>query len=80
MNIAPRIKEAMAKSGSVLESYASQLSDEEIGKKFGPPNVGARSHFVLQCRMQSNFLKMSTFCKLAVFIIKFGVGNFSERS
>jgi hypothetical protein len=41
------MKEAMAKSGDVLESYASQLSDEQIGKTFGPPNVGARSHFVL---------------------------------
>jgi hypothetical protein len=47
LNIAPRIKEAMSKSGGVLESYASQLSDEQIGKKFVPPNVGARSHFVL---------------------------------
>jgi hypothetical protein len=70
----------MAKSGGVLESYASQLSDEQIGKKFGPPNVDAISHFVFQCRMQSNFPKMSTFCKLTVFTIKFGVGNFSERS
>jgi hypothetical protein len=37
----------MAKSGGVLDSYASQLSDKKIEKKFGPPNVGARSHFVL---------------------------------
>jgi hypothetical protein len=47
MNIAPRIKGARSNLGGVLKSCATQLSDEQIGKKFGLPNVGARSHFVL---------------------------------
>jgi hypothetical protein len=70
----------MAKSGGLLEIYASQLSNEQIRKKLGPLNVGARSHFVLRSQMQSNFPKNYFFCQLAVFIIKFGVWNFSERS
>ena len=70
----------MSKLGGVLKSAAHKLSEKNIGNKLGPPNVGARSYFVLQCWMQSNFQNFFTFCKIAVFIIKFGVGNFSDRS
>ena len=70
----------MSKLGGVLKSVFYKLSEKNIGKKFDPPNVGARSHFVLQCRMKSNFQIFFTFYKLAVFIVKFGVWNFSDQS
>ena len=70
----------MSKSAGVLKWAAHYLSGKIIFKKFGPTNVGARSHFVLQCRMQSNFQKIFTLCKLAVFIRKLGSWHFSERS
>ena len=66
----------MSKSGGVLKSAAYKLSEKNIRNKFCPQNGGARSHFVLKCRIKSNFQNLFTFCKLAVFIIKFGVGIF----
>ena len=70
----------MSKSGGVLKLFFDRLLEKNIGNKMGPPNVGARSHFVHQCWMQSNFQIFFTFCKMAIFIIKFGVGNFSACS
>ena len=70
----------MSKLGGVLKSFFYKRSENNIGNKFGPPNVGARSHFVLQCRMKSNFQIFFTFDKLAVNIVKFGGWNFSDQS